>query len=132
MGSYAAAEQLATLWGTPVSDGGIHHQVQQLGPQAHALQLPTPAAPKAEPSFSLVIMMDGWLTRERGPDRGAGPRRKDPQRVEWREIKSAVIYRLAARVENARGRGLLLEKFAVATPPETAPVDFGTAVKSDD
>ena len=81
--------------------------------------------------FSLVIMMDGWMTRERGPDWGAGARKKDPQRVEWREIKSAVIYRLEQRVENAKGRGMLLEKFAVATPPETSPVDFGKAVHAE-
>jgi hypothetical protein len=131
VGSYAAAEKMATTWGTPVSDGAIHRQVQQLGAQAPALKLPTPAAAKAEPPFSLVIMMDGWLTRERGPDWGAGPRKQDPQRVEWREIKSAVIYRLEQRVENARGRGLLVEKYVVASPPETAPVDFGTAVHAE-
>jgi hypothetical protein len=45
--------------------------------------------------------------------------------------KLLVIYRLAARVENARGRGLLPEKLVVATPPETAPVDFGTAVHAE-
>jgi hypothetical protein len=131
VGSYAEAEKMATTWGTPVSDGGIHHQVQKLGQKAQALKLPTPAALKAGPLFSMVIMMDGWLTRERGQDWGAGPRKRDPQRVEWREIKSAVIYRLEQRVENAKGRGLLLEKFAVATPPETSPVDFGTAVHAE-
>ena len=62
----------------------------------------------------MVIMMDGWMARERARDWGAGPRNKDPQRVEWREIKSAVIYRLEQRVENASGRGLLLEKYVVA------------------
>ena len=131
VGSYAEAEKMATTWGTPVSDGGIHHQVQKLGEKAQGLKLPTPLAVKAEPLFSMVIMMDGWLTRERGPDWAAGPRKRDPQRVEWREIKSAVIYRLEQRVENAKGRGLLFEKFAVATPPETLPLDFGTAVHAE-
>ena len=131
VGSYAEAEQMATTWGTPVSDGCIHRQVQELGQKVPTLKLPTPTPIKDEPPFSLVIMMDGWMTRERGPDWGAGARKKDPQRVEWREIKSAVIYRLEQRVENARGRGLLLEKFAVATPPETSPVDFGKAVHAE-
>lgn len=131
VGSYAEAETMAATWGTPVSDGCIHQQVQSLGPKAQALVLPTPATGKSEPPFSMVIMMDGWMARERGTDWGAGPRKKDAQRVEWREIKSAVIYRLEQRVENASGRGLLLEKYVVATPPETSPVDFGKQVQQE-
>jgi len=129
--SYEKAEKMAARWGTPVSDGSLHHQVQKLGRKAQGLKLPTPAAAPSEPPFSLVIMMDGWMARERGVDWGAGPRQQEPQRVDWREIKSAVIYRLEQRVENAAGRGQLLEKFAVATPPETSPVDFGTAVHAE-
>lgn len=131
VGSYAEAETMAATWGTPVSDGCIHQQVRSLGPKAQALVLPTPVAEKSEPPFSMVIMMDGWMARERGVDWGAGPRQKAPQRVEWREIKSAVIYRLEQRVENASGRGLLLEKYTVATPPETSPVEFGRQVHQE-
>ena len=131
VGSYAEAEVMATTWGTPVSDGGIHHQVQELGEQAQSLELPTPVAARSEPPFSLVLMMDGWMARERGTDWGAGPRKKDPQRVDWKEIKSAVIYRLEQRVENARGRGLLLEKYVVSTPPDTSPTEFGRQVQQE-
>lgn len=130
-GSYLEAEQMAITWGTPLSDGCFFHQVQRLGKKAARLKQPTPGVPKAEPAFSLVIMMDGWMARERGADWGAGPRAKNPQRVDWREIKSAIIYRLEQRVENAQGRGLLLEKYAVATPPETSPLDFGAAVQAE-
>ena len=91
----------------------------------------SPVAVKPEPAFSLVIMMDGWMARERGQDWGAGPRKKNPERFDWREIKSAVIYRLEQRAESASGRGLLLEKYAVATAPETLPVDFGKAVQDE-
>jgi len=42
-----------------------------------------------------------------------------------------VIYRLEHRVENDKGRGLLLEKDAVATPPETSPLDFGAAARAE-
>lgn len=131
VGSYAEAETMATTWGTPVSDGSIHQNVQRLGQRAPALGLPTPVAKKAEPPFSLVIMMDGWMVRERGADWGAGPRKKNPERVAWKEIKSAVIYRLEQRVENASGRGLLVEKYVVATPPDTAPVEFGRQVQPE-
>ena len=130
-GSYAEAEKLATIWGTPVSDTSIHQCVQELGPQAQKLVLPTPVPSPSEPAFDLVLMMDGWLTRERGPDWGAGPRKKNPERVAWKEIKSAVIYRLEQRAENASGRGLLLEKHVVATPPDTSPLDFGQAVRHE-
>ena len=131
VGSYAEAQTMAATWGTPVSDGCIHQQVQKLGKQVQALALPTPVAARPEPPFSLVIMMDGWMARERGTDWGAGPRQKDPQRVDWKEIKSAVIYRLEQRVLNARGRGLLLEKYVVATPPDTSPTEFGRQVQQE-
>jgi hypothetical protein len=102
--------------------------MQSLGETAEQMELPPPVIPPEEPEFSLVIMLDGWLARERGPDWGAGPRKKEPQRILWHEIKSAVIYRLERRGANDSGRGMLIEKFVVATPPETSPVDFGTAV----
>jgi hypothetical protein len=130
-GSYEAAAKMAAHWGSPVSDGCIHQRVQRLGQAAAQLQLPTPQAPAKEPEFSLVIMLDGWLARERGPDWGAGPRKKKAERIAWHEIKSAVIYRLEQRGQNAGGRGMLIEKFVVATPPETSPVDFGAAVQAE-
>jgi hypothetical protein len=129
--SYAAAAQMAARWGCPVSDGCIHQHLQRLGEAAEELELPHPVIAPKEPEFSLVIMLDGWLARERGPDWGAGPRKQEPQRVLWHEIKSAVIYRLERRAANDRGRGMLLEKFVVATPPETSPVDFGAAVQAE-
>jgi len=131
VGSYAQAEELATIWGTPVSDTSIHQCVQELGPPAQKLALPTPVPVPREAPFDLVIMMDGWLTRERGPDWGAGPRKQQPQRIDWKEIKSAVIYRLEQRAENASGRGVLLEKHVVATPPDTSPLDFSQAVRHE-
>jgi hypothetical protein len=129
--SYEAAAKMAARWGSPVSDGCIHQHLQRLGEAAAELELPPPVKPLVEPEFSLVIMLDGWMARERGPDWGAGPRKKDPQRILWHEIKSAVIYRLERRVANESGRGMLLEKFVVATPPETSPVDFGAAVQAE-
>jgi hypothetical protein len=40
-------------------------------------------------------------------------------------------YRLERRAANDIGRGMLIEKFVVATPPETSPVDFGGAVQTE-
>jgi len=129
--SYAAAAQMATRWGCPLSDGCIHQHLQSLGAAAEQIELPHPLIPPQEPEFSLVVMLDGWLARERGPDWGAGPRKKEPKRILWHEVKSAVIYRLERRAANESGRGMLIEKFVVATPPETSPVDFGAAVQSE-
>jgi len=130
-GSYEAAAKMAATWDSPVSAGCIHQHVQGLGRQAAELQPPAPEVSAEEPPFSLVLMLDGWMSRERGPDWGAGARKKKAQRVAWREIKSAVIYRLEQRAQNARGRGMLIEKHVVATPPETGPVDFGAAVQAE-
>jgi hypothetical protein len=105
--------------------------MQSLGTAAEQIELPHPVILPQEPEFSLVIMLDGWMARERGPDWGAGPRKREPQRILWHEIKSAVIYRLERRATNDSGRGMLIEKFVVATPPETSPVDFGAAVQSE-
>lgn len=129
--SYEAAAQMAARWGCPVSDGCIHQHLQSLGEAAEQIQLPRPVIPPQEAEFSLVIMLDGWLARERGPDWGAGPRKKEAQRILWHEVKSAVIYRLERRGATESGRGMLIEKYVVATPPETSPVDFGAAVQAE-
>jgi hypothetical protein len=105
--------------------------LQSLGEAAEQIELPHPVIPPREPEFSLVIMLDGWLARERGPDWGSGPRKKAAQRILWHEVKSAVIYRLERRGATESGRGMLIEKYVVATPPETSPVDFGTAVQTE-
>ena len=131
VGSFEGAAAMAHYWGSPVSDDLIHAHVQQRGAAAKELTRPSPVVPVREPAFSLVIMMDGWMARERGPDWGASPRKKAPERIAWHEIKSAVIYQLEQRAEKAGGRGLLLEKFIVACPPATTPVDFGAAVEAE-
>jgi len=37
--------------------------------------------------------------------------------VNWKEVKSAVIYRLEQSVKKPSGRGMLIEKYVVAQPP---------------
>jgi hypothetical protein len=72
--------------GSPISDA---HGLVRRGKRDLKLSADSPKP--SEAAFSLVIMMDGWLARTRGVDWGAGPRRKEPERVAWCEIKSAVI-----------------------------------------
>jgi Uncharacterised protein family (UPF0236) len=130
-GSYEKAAATARRWGTVISDDTVHAVVQQLGAAASGLTLPQPQAPTPEPEFSLVVMMDGWLVRRRGEHWGAGPRKKNAVRIEWKEVKSAVIYRLEQSATKASGRGLLAQKYIVACAPETQPVDFGGAVQAE-
>lgn len=129
-GAYQKAATLAKRWGTPISDDTVHAVVQRVGEAAEAIELPPPKAVPGQ-EFSLVIMMDGWMVRRRGPNWGADPGQPAAGRVEWKEVKSAVIYRLETRRENASGRGMLVEKFVVASPPDTSPLDFGAAVQAE-
>lgn len=129
--SYERAAQRATCWGSPVSDDLIHHPVPQRGPAAREWELPPPRLADGEPEFSLVLMMDGWMARERGPAWGASSRRNKAERGQWHEVKSAVIYRLEPQVKKQSGRGLWLEKHIVACPPETTPVDLGAAGQAE-
>lgn len=129
--SYQSAVEIAACWDCDLSDDLIHHHVQQTGARASQLgSLPIASIPARE--FSLVIMMDGWMARERGMDWGVSQRNKTEDRIAWHEVKSAVIYRLEQAVTTGQsGRGLLLEKYIVATAPETDPVDFGQAVQTE-
>lgn len=86
---YERAAKVANRWGSPVSDDLIHQHVPQRGRAALELELPPPSLAPAEPEFSLVIMLDGWMARERGPDWGASVRRKMAERVKGHEVKSA-------------------------------------------
>ncbi len=73
---------------------------------------------------------ESLMTKEFPMTNGEGTGRKQADRVNWKEVKSAVIYRLEQRVQKASGRGMLMEKHMVACPPDTAPVDFGAAVQA--
>lgn len=130
-GSFEKAAVLAEQWGSRISDDAIHALVQRVGARAEGTPPPPPLKAPAEPDFSLVIMMDGWMVRQRGPQWGAPPESLNPVRVGWHEVKSAVIYRLEHRAENQSGRGLLLEKKVVASAPQTQPLEFGAAVQAE-
>jgi len=129
-GSYEKAAALAVCWGSSISDDGIHALVQRVGARTPKFDVPVPPRANA-PTFSLVIMLDGWMVRERGAQWGAPPLSVNPERVAWHEVKSAVIYRLEDRAQNASGRGLLVEKNVVACTPGTDPLEFGAAVQQE-
>lgn len=59
---------------------------------------------------------------------GLKPPDKKADRVQWNEIKSAVIFRLEDRAQTLGGRRFLIHKQAVATPANTEPLDFAQQV----
>ena len=143
--SYEKAQRLASKWGTPVDDSVIHHHVQEAGERAmsleeerveRALSVQTRADVVAEArrdlppgEFSLVIMMDGMMLRERGPDWGLKPAEKAANRVEWHELKGAIVYRLHDQAATQSGRGMILEKYYVACRGD--PYEFGRRVYAE-
>lgn len=128
-GSFQKGAELSMRWGSPISDDAIHAIVQRIAEKNKNLDLPACPPPKPlEPTFNLVIMIDGWMVRQRGVDWGAKPGSSPLERVSWKEVKSAVVYRLEDRAANAAGRGMLIEKKVVAVPPDTDVVDLGALI----
>lgn len=130
-GSYQKAAEVAARWGQPVEDSTVRAHVQLAGARAEQQtqargENPAPVGPAPQ---GLVIMMDGWLVRQRGPDWGRKPARRPGERVVWQECKSAVIYRLEQAAHTGNGRGLLVEKFVVAYQGE--PLEFGRRVQAE-
>jgi hypothetical protein len=143
--SYEKAARVATKWGTPADDSAIYAHVQKRGERAmelekerveRALSPETRGQVVAEAKrnwppgeLSMVIMMDGTMLRERGPDWGLKPADIKAERVAWHELKGAIIYRLHERVETQSGRGMILEKFTVAYRGD--PYEFGRRVYAE-
>jgi hypothetical protein len=130
-GSYQKAAEVAAKWGQAVEDSTVRAHVQVVGARAEQQRqgrVDNPPRVGSAP-HALVIMMDGWLIRQRGPDWGRKPAQRPGQRIEWHECKSAVIYRLEQAAQTQGGRGLLVQKFVVAYPGE--PVEFGRRVQAE-
>jgi hypothetical protein len=137
--SYEAAAETAQVWGVPASMSVIYKHVQRIGAQRRqrheeqverALNVETRAqvvaqaaqeAPKAP--FSLVLMIDAWKIRERGQQWGAKPPEAPGERVEWRDVKSGIVFRLEDRAETQSGRRIVLEKHIEAYRGD--PHEFG-------
>ncbi len=156
-GSYKKAQQMALSWGVQIGSTAIHKHVQRLGREAQRQQeLRTERAlnpgtrlevtreaqakaPNALKEYNLVISMDAWKGRERAEDWGLKPADAPGSRVQWRDLKLAVIYRLDQRVEKApsstdpatRPRREILQKFWVAAPSGTPPEEFGRHVHAE-
>jgi len=130
-GSFEKAARTATLWGSPLSDDLVHAQVQKVGRRLVDHPATDPPLQAQQSPFSMVLMMDGWMVRERGQDWGKKRRRPGQCRVKWHEVKSAVMFRLEDQASTGGGRGWLIEKHVVVREPETEPLVFGKAVQTE-
>jgi hypothetical protein len=156
-GSYKKAEAMAHSWGVKISSTAIHKHVQLLGQEAQRQQElrtertlnPSTRAevvreaqdqtPNALKEYNLVISIDAWKARERGEDWALKPADAKANRIDWRDLKLAVIYRLDQLVEKApssadpatRPRRQILQKYWVATPSLTPPEEFGRHVHAE-
>ena len=143
--SYERAAKMATKWGTALAASTIHKHAQQMGREAAAhaeqreeqlMNAGTQAQaiaplPNGLELFCLVVMMDGFMARERGPDWALKPPEIKGSRIEWHEVKAATIYRVDQVAQKESGRRQILQKFWVLAPTQTPPQEFGRAVHAE-
>ena len=127
-GSFEKASALVAQWGCSISDDAIRSCVLRCGHHGIEHPLSTPCAQRADKDDVLIIMMDGWMARHRGKGWGFKNTVEGYDRVNWHEIKSAVIYRLKDQAALSANRGALISKHVVATPAQTDPITFGQRV----
>lgn len=128
-GSYEKAAQVAARWGTPVDDSTVYRTARRAGQRAEqrraarvkaVMEDAAPEPPKARRKrarFSLILMMDGWMIRERGAQWGLKPPEIQGSRVEWHEAKGAVLFRVEDQTRKSSGRGMLV-RLAIKSHPD--------------
>lgn len=133
-----AAEVFEHLTGRPVSPASVERQTRRKGEQALAererevaralsprerADFSREQRPPDEPqTFDLVIVIDGWMIRERdGWGQTEALRRAGRAPKRWHEVKAARLFRLDQRARTQSERSLLLDSHRVATRrgPET-------------
>jgi hypothetical protein len=68
-------------------------------------------------------MIDAWKIRERGSQWGHKPPETPAERVQWRDVKSGIVFRLEERAATQGARRLILEKRTEAYRGD--PHEFG-------
>ncbi len=143
MGSYELASQGLGKCGIVVDDSTLYAHVQRVGAAAkqqstdrveYALDPSTRSAVVARATqelagqpFSLVIMLDGWMSRQRGEQWGLKPPEAVGARVSWHEVKSAIVFRLEERVAGCRPQ--ILSKYWAAWRGD--PYELGRRVHAE-
>ena len=129
-GTFEDAAALARRMDLPGDDSTLHVLAGRLGEESLkqlelALDRPEPPdspAAKHDPEDPLVVMMDGWMARFRGPDWGSKAESEAKAAVVWQEVKMSVSYRLGQALTKGR-RGWLSEKCMAIHRGQ--PLEFG-------
>lgn len=129
-GSFEKAAKVCAAWGCKPSDDKVMDTVRRMGAACLATLLPERCDGAAGRKDVLIVMMDGWLVRCRG-GRWGERERPTAERVEWKECKSAVLFRLRDVAEVNKGRRTIVTKHVVAMPADTDPVAFGRRVHDE-
>ena len=129
-GSFEKAARLCADWGVAVSDDKVMDTVRSVGARCVAAALPETCADAAGPGDVLVLMADGWNARHRGPRWGEDGAPRE-ERVEWKDIKSGVMFKMSHVVDAGAGRKALLTKHVVAVPADAGPEVFGEAMERE-
>lgn len=129
-GSYEKAAKVCAVWGCTPSDDKVMVTVRRAGTACLPGLLPKECEEAAGSRDILIVMMDGWMIRCRGDRWGEEDGAMD-ERVEWKECKSAVIFRLRDVAEVNKGRRTLVTKHVVAMPADTDPASFGRRVHDE-
>lgn len=127
-GSYEEAAQVAARWTqSAVSHSTLHKLVQRVGAlaenqtQERLREGPSEIQPQRQASALAVLMVDGWMVRQRGP--GWGKTKTQQNRVEWHELKTGVFYLQEQAAQTQSGRGVLADKVIVSWQGE--PSELG-------
>jgi hypothetical protein len=124
--SYEGAAVLLRRLGHQADDTTLHTLAQTLGARAEEQTLERMKQPVQEltpqraASEVGVLMLDGWMVRQRGS--GWGKKKTAQPRVEWHELKTGVFY-LQEQAVRKNGRGLLSDKVVVSWQGE--PLELG-------
>lgn len=127
-GSYEEAAAVAAHWSqSPMSHSTVHKLVQRLGARAaqqmqeRLATVATETTPQRRDSALAVLMVDGWMVRQRGPSWGKPHSKK--AHVEWHEMKTGLFYLHEQSAQTQGGRGLLTDKRIVSWQGE--PLELG-------
>lgn len=136
--SYQSCAEISMMWGIDADDSKIHRIVQDYGSRfsdqreeetERILDPTTRLAALAElenpdcDASAIVIMMDGWMIRERGEQWGFKPVDAPANRVDWREMKTGIVFHLKDRALTQTGRHILIDKYYEAFRGD--PYEFG-------
>ena len=118
-GSYEEAALVAQRWmQRPVNAATLYKLVQRLGARAEQQTqerletLPPRELSRRCASEVALVMVDGWMVRQRGP--GWGRKKTQENRVEWHELKTGVFYLQEQSAQTQGGRGILSDKVMVS------------------